>query len=138
MKSTNPLHFKTSVSILLIVIFGNLGNLLLKTGMKGLKGPAAWNLAELIRFATFVLRSEMVWLGIGFLLAFFAAQALVLSWADYSYVQPTAAFAYGTAALLGHFVLREAVSTLQWAGIIVICMGVFVVGRTPHRTTETV
>jgi drug/metabolite transporter (DMT)-like permease len=90
------------------------------------------------QFAAFVLKSELVWLGIGSLLVFFAAQALVLSWADYSYVQPTAAFAYGTAALLGHFVLGEAVTTVQWAGIVVICLGVFVVGRTPPRTTEAI
>jgi hypothetical protein len=138
MKSPSPLHFKTYILMLFIVVFGNLGNLLLRTGMKGLREPAAWNPAGLIRFGAFVLKSELVWLGIGFLLVFFAAQALVLSWADYSYVQPTTAFAYGTAALLGHFVLGEMVSTVQWVGIIVICMGVFIVGRTPPRTTETI
>lgn len=138
MKSPNPLHFKTYVFLLLIVIFGNLGNLLLKTGMKGMGTMAAWPPAELFRFVSFVLKSELVWLGVGFLLIFFAAQSLVLSWADYSYVQPTAAFAYGTSALLGHFVLGESVSRVQWAGILVICLGVVVVGRTPPRTTEAI
>jgi drug/metabolite transporter (DMT)-like permease len=32
--------------------------------------------------------------------------------------------------------LGEQVSTLRWAGIGVICLGVFVVGRTNPRTTE--
>lgn len=85
-----------------------------------------------------VVRSEFVWLGVISLIIFFVAYALVLSWADYSYVQPVSAFAYGTAALLGHFVLGEMVSTVQWAGITVICLGVFLVGRTPPRTTETI
>jgi|SRR5260370_2875848 drug/metabolite transporter (DMT)-like permease len=136
MKTPSPLHFKTYSSILLIVIFGPLGNLLLGKGMKGRGDIAAWTPAELARFVTFVLRSEIIWLGIGSLMVFFVAYTLVLSWADYSYVQPASAFAYATAALLGHFVLGEMVSAVQWAGIMVICLGVFIVGRTPPRTTE--
>jgi len=136
MKSPTPLHFKTYVLIVLIVIFGPLGNMLLGKGMKGLGTAPVWTPAELAHFVLFVLRSNFVWLGIGSLIVFFVAYSLVLSWADYSYVQPASAFAYGTAALLGHFVLGEVVSILQWAGIAVICAGVFVVGRTPPSTTE--
>jgi drug/metabolite transporter (DMT)-like permease len=90
------------------------------------------------RFIAFVLTSEFVWMGVGSLIVFFVAYALVLSWADYSYVQPASAFAYGTAAILGHFVLGERVSSMQWAGVMVICLGVFFVGRTPPRTTEPI
>jgi drug/metabolite transporter (DMT)-like permease len=136
MKSSNPLHLKTYLLILLVATFGPLGNLLLGKGMKGLGGLVAWTPGELARLVNFVLRSGTVWLGVGALMVFFVAYMLVLSWADYSYVQPASAMAYGTAALLGHFLLREAVSPLQWAGILVICLGVLVVGRTPPRTTE--
>jgi drug/metabolite transporter (DMT)-like permease len=136
MKSSNPLHLKTYLLILLIATFGPLGNLLLGKGMKGLGGSVAWTPVELAHFANFVLRSGTVWMGVGSLIVFFVAYSLVLSWADYSYVQPASAIAYGTAALLGHFVLGEGVSPMQWAGIMVICLGVLVVGRTPPRTTE--
>lgn len=134
--SSHSLRFKTFSLVVLIVIFGPLGNLLLGKGMKELKTPPGYSAAELERFLLLALKSEFVWLGIGALLLFFVAYALVLSWADYSYVQPVSAFAYGTAALLGHFVLGEVVTAVQWAGITVICLGVFVVGRTPPRTTE--
>jgi len=63
---------------------------------------------------------------------------LVLSWADFSYVQPASAVAYLTVTLLGHFMLHETVTPAQWVGVTVICMGVLVVGRTPMRTTEEV
>jgi len=96
----------------------------------------SWSPADVERLLSLALKSEFVWLGVGSLLVFMVAYSLVLSWADYSYVQPISAFAYGTAALLGHFVLGEMVSSVQWAGIGIICMGVFVVGRTPLRTTE--
>ncbi len=124
--------------MLLVVIFGPLGNMLLGKGMRGLGTMAAWTPAAVARFLAFVLRSEFVWLGIASLIVFFVAYALVLSWADYSYVQPASAFAYGTAALLGHFVLGEIVSAVQWMGILIICLGVFFVGRTPPRTTEAI
>jgi uncharacterized membrane protein len=137
MKSLEPLHLKTYILMLFIVVFGPLGNLLLGKGMKG-RGTISWTSTELAHFVAFVLKSEFVWLGIGSLIVFFVAYMLVLSWADYSYVQPASAFAYGTAALLGHFVLGEMVSVVQWAGITVICLGVFIVGRTPPRTTETI
>jgi drug/metabolite transporter (DMT)-like permease len=61
---------------------------------------------------------------------------LALSLADYSYVQPAAAFSYVMIALLGVFVLGETVSPLHWAGIAVICLGVSFIRGTPPRTTE--
>jgi len=138
MKPSGGLHFKTAVLIMLIVIFGPLGNLLLGKGMKNLGPGVTLTPAGSAHFLGLALRSELVWFGIISLLIFFVAYALVLSWADYSYVQPVSAFAYGMAAVLGHFVLGEIVSSVQWAGITVICLGVFFVGRTPPRTTETV
>ena len=131
-------HFKTYILIVLIVIFGPLGNMLLGKGMKSLGTIATWTPAGMSRFIAFVLTSEFVWMGVGSLIVFFVAYSLVLSWADYSYVQPASAFAYGTAAILGHFVLGERVSSMQWAGVMVICLGVFFVGRTPPRTTEPI
>ena len=38
-------------------------------------------------------------------------------------------------AVLGYAVLGEDVSPMRWLGVIVICVGVFVVGRTSPRTT---
>ena len=51
-----------------------------------------------------------MWLGIGSLFTFFIAYILVLSWADYSYVQPASSVAYGVVALLGYLVLREPIT----------------------------
>jgi drug/metabolite transporter (DMT)-like permease len=75
-------------------------------------------------------------MGIVCLLAFFAAYMLILTWADYSYVQPASAFSYAVVAILGLLLLGEKVSLLRWAGIAVICLGVLIVGHTHPRTTE--
>lgn len=135
MKASSDLHFKTYLLIFLMVIFGPLGNVFLGKGMKQLGPPSTGSIPGIIGFVLHVISSGTIWLGIASLLTFFVAYTLVLSWADYSYVQPASAAAYGMVALLGHFVLREVVSPLRWVGVILICCGVLVVGNTPPSTT---
>lgn len=135
MKSS-PLHFKTLVMILLMVTFGPLGNALLSKGMKSVGAVTLRTLSDLPHVFILVFTSPVIWLGMGSLLFFFISYMLVLSWADYSYVQPASSFAYGVVALWGHFLLHETITPTRWLGVLVICAGVFVVGYTPHRTTE--
>ena len=136
MKSSGNLHLKTYLVILWMVVFGPLGNVLLSKGMKQVGRVAVGSPAELIQLAAHVFTSGAIWLGIVSLVTFFLAYMLVLSWADYSYVQPASSIAYAVVALLGHFALNELVTPTRWAGVLVICVGVFVVGQTPPRTTE--
>ena len=136
MKDSPGLHFKTYLLLLLMVLFAPLGNVLLSKGMKGIGSAKNWAAADLLRILLKILTSSYIWLGIACLLAFFVAYMLVLTWADYSYVQPASAFSYAVVAVLSYFLLGEVVSPLRWAGIAVICVGVFVVGHTPPRTTE--
>jgi len=119
-----------------MVILGPLGNVLLGKGMKHIEATS-WNPADVLHFLARLSASGSIWLGIVCLMAFFAVYMLVLSWADYSYVQPASAVAYAMVALMGHFVLGEVVTPVRWAGVLVICLGVLVVGHTPPRTTES-
>jgi len=121
-----------------MVIFGPLGNVLLSKGMKSVGSIAGLDAAGILQLLGRVLSCGTIWLGIASLLTFFIANMLVLTWADYSYVLPASSVAYGTVALLGHFALGETVSRVRWLGIIVICLGVFIVGQTPHGSTEPV
>jgi drug/metabolite transporter (DMT)-like permease len=136
MKDSHGLHLKTYLLILFMVLFAPLGNVLLSKGMKGIGSAKNWAPADLLHILVKILTSGYIWLGIACLHAFFVAYMLVLTWADYSYVQPASAFSYAVVALLSYFLLGEIVPPLRWAGIAVICVGVFVVGRTPPRTTE--
>jgi hypothetical protein len=136
MKSSSGLHLKTYVLISLMVVFGPLGNVLLGKGMRRIGAASIGTPAEAFDLLARVLTSGTIWLGIASLITFFAAYMLVLSWADYSYVQPASSVAYAMVALLAHFMLREVVTPLRWMGVLVICLGVLVVGHTPPRTTE--
>jgi drug/metabolite transporter (DMT)-like permease len=119
-----------------MVLFNPLGNVLLGKGMKGIGSAEDWALRDVLPVLFRIITSGYIWLGIFCLLFFFVAYMLVLTWADYSYVQPASAFSYAVVALLGYFLMGEAVTPLHWVGIGLICLGVFVVGRTPPRTTE--
>jgi drug/metabolite transporter (DMT)-like permease len=133
MSSRPGLHLKTYIAIFVIVIFAPLGSVLLGKGMKTVGSATTWTLDDLLPVLLRILSSGYIWLGIASLLTFFVAYMLILSWADYSYVQPSTSLSYATVALLSHFFLGELISPLRWLGVFVICMGVFIVGRTSPR-----
>jgi drug/metabolite transporter (DMT)-like permease len=136
MTSHKPLHLKTSILILIMISVAPLGDMFLGKGMKQVGRMTSWAPADLFDFFFRAFTTGAVWVGIGLLLTFFVAYLVVLSWADYSYVQPASAMSYGLIALLAYFVLHERITPTRWAGVALICLGVFVVGHTHPRTTE--
>lgn len=136
MRTHSELHLKTYILIFFVVIFAPIGNVLLSKGMKSVGDTSLHSVSDLVAIALRVFTSPFIWLGIGFLLLFFVSYLLVLSWADYSFVQPASATSFGVVALLGHFALKEPISPTRWLGVIVICLGVLAVGNTHPRTTE--
>src|SRR5271157_5629292 len=133
MTTGTRLHLKTYLLIFVIVIFAPLGSVLLGKGMKGVGSANRWTLQDLGPVFSRILSNGYIWLGIASLLTFFVAYMLILSWADYSYVQPSTSLSYATVAILSHFLLGELITPLRWVGVLVICTGVFIVGRTSPR-----
>jgi drug/metabolite transporter (DMT)-like permease len=136
MTPSQGLHFKTVVLIVIMVSVAPLGDIFLRKGMEQVGPMPGWTPDKLFRFFFSAFTSGTVWIGIGLLLAFFIAYMLVLSWADYSYVLPASSISTLVVALLAHFALHETVRPLRWAGVALVCLGVFVVGHTHPRTTE--
>ncbi|HEX3940749.1 MAG TPA: EamA family transporter [Acidobacteriaceae bacterium] len=138
MTDRKPLHLKTFFLLLVIVVAGPLGNVLLGKGMKQIGRVVPWPPSTLYHQGIQVFSSGTIWLGVLSLITFFVAYMLVLSWADYSYVQPASSFSYAVNAVLCYWLLSEKISPLRWAGIAVICLGVLVVGRTsPNGSPAT-
>src|ERR1700757_1505950 len=136
MTQSRSLHLKTYLLIAVMIIAGPLGNVLLGKGMKHIDDITIWPPSQLLHTGLNIFTSAFIWSGIASLVTFFVAYMLVLSWADYSFVQPASSFAYGVVALLSYLLLGESVSPLRWAGIAVICLGVFVVGRTNPQSRQ--
>jgi drug/metabolite transporter (DMT)-like permease len=121
---------KTYVLLASMIFFSSLGNVLLSRGMKQTGEIVDFSPAALATTFVKVFTNGSIWLGILSLLVFFVSYLLVLSWADFSYVQPASAIGYAVVAVLGYFVLGEFVSMTRWTGVLFICAGVALVSGT--------
>jgi drug/metabolite transporter (DMT)-like permease len=129
------LQLKTIPLILISVLLGPLGNVFLGKAMKNAGSLRSASVPDVAPIALRVLLSGYIWLGVGCLLGFFVVHMLLLTWADYSYVQPATSLSYASITLLSYLILGEVISPLRWLGVAVICVGVFVVGQTAPSTT---
>jgi len=135
--STRTLKAKTYILLSLMMALGSVGNTILDKGMKDL-GPIDFSTRSAIwqgAFHTFT--SPTIWLGICCMLLFMVCHMLVLSWADYSFVMLFSAITYALVPLLGYLWLGEYVPIARRLGIVLIVFGVFLVSRTPPRTTPS-
>ena len=135
MTQTRRLQLKTIPMILISIILGPLGNVLLGKAMKGIGAVTLGRVFDPYLIASRVLTSGYIWLGVACLLGFFIVHMLLLTWADYSYVQPATSLSYFSISILSYLLLGERISPLRWLGVTVICLGVFLVGRTSPSTT---
>jgi drug/metabolite transporter (DMT)-like permease len=136
--STRTLKAKTYILLFLMMALGSVGNTILDKGMKDL-GPIDFSTSSAIwqgAFHTFT--SGTIWLGICCMLLFMVCHMLVLSWADYSFVMLFSAITYALVPLLGYLWLGEYVPIARRLGIVLIVFGVFLVSRTPPRTTQSI
>jgi drug/metabolite transporter (DMT)-like permease len=128
---------KTRICLLIVIVANAVGNLLLAYGMRRVGSIASYSPVELIRAGLQAMTEGWVLAGVLLLLVFFVAHALVLSWADLSYVLLVTAVGYVLVAVLSREFLGETISALRWAGTVVITAGVMLVGSTPVSTVET-
>jgi drug/metabolite transporter (DMT)-like permease len=126
------LHLKTRIFTAIVVLSNVLGNSFLSRGMQSVGEMLSLSPIPYIR----ALFNPWVALGTSFLIVWLLSTMALLSWADLSYVLPVTSMAYVLAALVGRFVMHEAVSVAHWAGIALIMIGVALVGRTAPRTTK--
>jgi uncharacterized membrane protein len=135
MSVARRVRLKTYVMIVLMVVFGPTGDALLREGMKQTGGVALTSVRSIFEGLERGFQNDIVWMGMLSLIIFFVCYLLVLSWADYSFVGPASAISYAVVTFLGWVALGETVPSLRWVGVLVICLGVFLVGHTPTRTT---
>jgi hypothetical protein len=137
MKPQSDLRFKTFALLLLVVCLGPIGDLCMSKGMRAIGTAPSWAPSVLAHYVFRVVCSPLVWIGALAMIGYFLSYYAVLSWADFSYVQPATALTYGIVALLGKYLLGESITPLRWAGVVTICIGVLIIGYTPPRTTAS-
>src|SRR5215510_5392137 len=136
MNDSKKLSLGTSLLLAVTVALDAAGTLLLSGGMKHVGSIEAATFPIVARaFGRAIARAE-IWLGIAALILWFICSLVLFSRIDFSYVQPASAVGYALVAVLGYAVLGEAVTAARWVGVVCICAGVTLIGRTPPRTTE--
>ena len=133
-RSRLQLKLKTYFFIGLMVLLNPISNILLKKGMDQVGPMTSWAPSRVLQFFVHAFSTASIWLAVCCLLGFFVSYLLVLSWADYTFVQPSAALSNGLTAVLAFSILHEFISPIRWLGIACICGGVFFVGRTHPQT----
>ena len=116
--------------LLAVIIFGSIGDTLLKRGMKDVGAIDIHHLGHVFT----AICNPWVVLGIFCLLAFMSSYMTALSFADLTFVLPATAIGYVIMALLSRFWLNEHVSPQRWSGIVLISLGVGLVAAGPART----
>ncbi len=127
---------KTNVCLAIIVLANAFGNVLLGYGMRQVGDISSYSPLALVMSGLGAMANPWVLSGVALLLVFFIAHAIVLSWADLSYVLLVTSIGYGLVAALSWAFLGEQISLQRWLGTAVITAGVVLVGRTPVATTE--
>ena len=135
--STRSLKAKTYILLFLMITLGSVGNAILDKCMKMLAPIDFSTRAAIWRGAFQTFTSGTIWLGICCMLLFMVCHMLVLSLADYSFVMLFSAITYALVPLLGYLWLGEYVPIARRIGIVLIIFGVFLVSRTPPRTTPS-
>ncbi len=130
------LRFKTLLTVLLMVVCANLGDLMLKRGMLQI-GAVQMSVSGMWQALFSTIHNGTIWLGIFFLIGYTLSYMTAVSWADYSYVMPAGASGYALQTMLAVVILHEAVNAQRWIGVALIVMGVLLVGQTRPSTTIT-
>ena len=126
----------TTLLLALTVVLDAGGVLLLSRGMKHVGRIDTGAFPTVVRAVGRAIARAEIWPGIAALLLWFICSLVLFSRIDFSYVRPASAVGYALVAVLGYAVLGEAVTAARWVGVVCICAGVTLIGRTPPRTTE--
>ena len=127
---------KTQIALAVIVLSNALGNILLGRGMHEVGDISSYSPVALVTSGLAAMSNPWVLSGVALLIVFFVTHAVVLSWADLSYVLLVTAIGYVLVVGLSWAWLGETVSATRWAGTAIITAGVMLVGSTPVSTTE--
>ncbi len=104
------------------------GQLLVKKGLLTI-GHSPKDLGELLHFFSKAYTNGYIIAAVLLTVITALAWLLAVSKAEISYIYPFMALSYVLVALFSLLIFKEDVNALRWAGILVICLGVFLVSR---------
>jgi drug/metabolite transporter (DMT)-like permease len=123
---------KLILVLLIGLVFESTGVVLLKKGMTRIGDVRAVNPPEIARVVKEGLTNPQILLGVFFEALFFACLLILMAKSDISFLWPLTALSFVFATLAAMFFLHEQVSTVRWAGVLLIMIGAGFISYSEH------
>ncbi|MBW1779516.1 MAG: EamA family transporter [Deltaproteobacteria bacterium] len=114
--------------ILLGVFLNAFAQISLKQGMRTI-GHFAFSFENILPIGTRVILNPFVFAGLLCYVVSVIVWLMALSRVEVSYAYPLLSVGYIVAAFAGQVLFHEALTPVRWIGILVICLGVFLITR---------
>ncbi len=118
---------RTALLLALVVLAGTAGDIMVTRVMKKVARGERWTWRIAPSRIGRALAQGQMWMGVGLMALAFFALITVLSWAEVSLVVPATAANYIVGVLGARFLLKERVSKVRWAGVLLVAAGVALV-----------
>ena len=118
---------KTALCLAILVLSGTAGDLSISRTMKRIGNVKDFRLSTVVNALIRASRFASMWVGLGLHALAFLTFLALLSWADVSFVVPASVLSYAVGAAGATLFLREQVTAIRWAGVLLISFGVVLV-----------
>jgi drug/metabolite transporter (DMT)-like permease len=115
------------IVLVIFVMCGAAGEITVTHGMKKVGEPARLRPHPVLVFLGRAFCSGWFWMGVPLMALSFYLLMVLLSWAPISLVIPASALSYVVGTLGAKYILKEEISGLRWAGVLLVCAGVAIV-----------
>ena len=105
---------------------------LLKKGMTRIGEVGPVNAAEIVRVVKAGAASPQIWLGMLFEALFFFCLLFLMAKSDISFLWPLTALSFVFATFAAMWFLHEQVSSVRWAGVVLIMIGAALISYSEH------
>ena len=122
------------VAMTIAAVAAAFGQIFVRQGMQQVGSLEQYAPMALLSYFSQAAINPYVMIGTVLNAVFYALFLAALSWTDVTVVLPMTALEFGMAAILAVMILKEAVPTLRWAGIVLIIVGVILITIAGHET----
>lgn len=124
----------TKLLLILLVglVFESVGIVLLKKGMNQVGEVHAVTASEIFRVVKAGVTNPQIILGVFFEALFFVCLLILMQRSDISFLWPLTALSFVFATFAAMFFLQERVSTVRWAGVLLIMLGAALISYSEH------
>lgn len=114
----------TALLIGLVVLGGSAGDVFITKGMKQLGEISTLNARRLLSIFVSAITNKYVLIGVLFMAVSYFSFLGALRIADLSLVLPATSISFVITTIGARFFLKENISAIRWAGILLVCIGV--------------